>query len=131
MSHRFEILIDGECPLCRGEAALLRRLDRGRRRLLLTDISSESFTASSYGITLDEAMGEIHGVRADGTLVTGMEVFRGAYGAVGLGWLLAPTGWPVLRPVFDRLYRWFARHRLRLTGRCADGRCGVAEESGG
>ena len=31
-SHDFEILIDGECPLCRREAALLRRLDRDHGR---------------------------------------------------------------------------------------------------
>jgi predicted DCC family thiol-disulfide oxidoreductase YuxK len=68
-------------------------------------------------------MSTIHGVLEDGTLVTGMEVFRGAYRAVGLGWVLAPTGWTLFRPFFDLLYRSFARHRLRLTGRCADERC--------
>ena len=30
----------------------------------------------------------------------GMAVFRLAYRAVGLGWLVAPTGWPLLRPLF-------------------------------
>jgi len=119
----FEILVDGECPLCRREAAVLARLDRGRGRVKITDIADRDFAAGAYGITRADAMGTIHGVREDGTLVTGMAVFRGAYAAVGLGWLLAPTGWPLLRPCFDALYRWFARHRLRLTGRCADDRC--------
>ncbi len=46
-----------------------------------------------------------------------MEVFRRAYGAVGLGWLPAPSRWPGLRQLFDAAYRVFARNRLRWTGR--------------
>jgi predicted DCC family thiol-disulfide oxidoreductase YuxK len=64
----------------------------------------------------------------DGSLVRGMEVFRRAYDAVGLGWLLAPTRWPILRSIFDAGYSWFARNRLRLTGRtgtCDSGRCRI------
>ncbi len=124
----FTILIDGECPLCRHEANLLRRLDRGRGRLCLVDITEPGFDAAEYGTSFDGVMGTIHGVRADGSLVTGMEVFRRAYAAVGWGWLWAPTGWPVLRQVFDAAYRFFARHRLTITGqrhRCESGRCAV------
>jgi predicted DCC family thiol-disulfide oxidoreductase YuxK len=67
-------------------------------------------------------------VLPDGTLVEGVEVFRRAYAAVGLGWLVAPTRWPLLRPLADAAYRWFARNRLRLTGRgevCNADRCAV------
>lgn len=113
----FTVLIDGACPLCRREAALLRRLDRRRGRLRLVDIARPDFRPASYGRTMEALMGEIHGVTAEGSIVTGVEVFRRAYAAVGLGWLLAPTRWPVARPLSDRLYRWFARNRLRLTGR--------------
>jgi predicted DCC family thiol-disulfide oxidoreductase YuxK len=124
------VLIDGACPLCRQEEALLRRLDRGRGRLVMVDIAEPDFQPSGVGRTMDELMGTIHGVLPDGTVVTGMEVFRRAYAAVGLRWLLAPTGWPGLRPLFDRLYRWFARNRLRLTGRgsvaCDGDRCRAA-----
>ena len=123
----FRVLIDGACPLCRREAALLRRLDRGRGRLRLEDIAAQDFDPARVGRSMDDLMGTIHGVAPDGAIITGMEVFRRAYAAVGLGWLLAPTGWPGLRPVFDRGYRWFARNRLGLTGRrsgaCAPDRC--------
>jgi len=122
----FTLLIDGDCPLCRREATLLERLDKGRGRLALEDISAPGFEPSRYGRTMDDLMGSIHGVEPDGRLVMGMEAFRRAYAAVGLGWLLAPTRWPVLGRVFDALYRLFARHRLRLTGRgdgCAKDRC--------
>jgi len=77
----------------------------------------------------DVQLGQIHGLLPDGTLVKGLEVFRQAYDAVGLGWLLAPTRWPILRWVSDAGYAWFARNRLRLTGRsgaCDSGRCRVS-----
>jgi predicted DCC family thiol-disulfide oxidoreductase YuxK len=124
----FKLLYDGECPLCLREVRLLQRLNRKGGRLALEDIAASDFAASDYGRTLQELMGQIHGVDADGTLVTGMEVFRRSYAAAGSGALASFTGWPVLRPVFDALYRWFARNRLRLTGRshvCESGRCAV------
>jgi predicted DCC family thiol-disulfide oxidoreductase YuxK len=123
-----KVLYDGQCPVCRREADLLRWLDGGRRRLLLEDISDPQFDPARYGLTMDQVMGQIHGVLRNGRLVKGMEVFRQAYDAVGLGWLLAPTNWPVLRPLSDTAYAWFARNRLRLTGRlgeCPTGRCRV------
>ena len=127
MGRPFTILIDSECPLCRHEANLLQRLDRGRGRLTIVDIASTDFDPASVGRTMDDVMGTIHGVRDDGTVVTGVEVFRGAYGAVGWGWLWAPTRWPLIRPMVDAAYRWFAKHRLRLTGRggCENGRCAI------
>lgn len=113
--------------MCAREAALLRRLDRGRGRLGLVDIASDDFEASAFGTTHEAVMGHIHGVMPDGTLVAGVEAFRRAYSAVGWGWLLAWTRWPVLSALADRAYTFFARHRLRLTGRaaCAEGRCGA------
>lgn len=123
---RITLLIDGLCPLCAHEARMLRRLDRGRGRVAIVDIAEPGFDPDGYGATMDEVMGRMHGVRPDGSLVTGMEAFRLAYRAVGLGWLLAPTAWPVLRPAFDALYRWFARNRYRITRNphaCSPDRC--------
>ena len=120
------VLYDGDCPLCLREIRMLERLDRGNGRLGLRDIAGPGFRAADYGVTHDALMARIHGVLPDGRLIEGMEVFRRAYAAVGLGWLLAPTGWPGLRWLFDAAYRWFARNRLRLTGRsesCSEGRC--------
>ncbi len=124
-----KILIDGECPLCRREADLLRRLDDDRGYIAMEDITARDFDPTHYGRNLDELMGQIHGVLPDGRIVTGVEVFRRAYAAVGYGWLLAPTTWPVLRPLADAFYRVFARYRLRLPGRragCESDRCSPA-----
>lgn len=110
--HLFEIFIDGGCSLCSREAGLLRRLDRGRGRLKLTDLASPEFERSDHGLSYEQVMRSIHGMTPDGRVVHGVEVFRRAYEAVGLGWLWAPTGWPVLRPLADEVYRAFARWRF-------------------
>ncbi len=80
-------------------------------------------------------MGVMHGVFPDGRVVRRVAAFREAYRAVGLGWLLAPTGWPGLRWIADRAYGLFARNRIRigrLFGReCPDDACAVHGERGG
>lgn len=128
VSWRFKLLYDGACPFCRTEVGWLRRLDR-RGCLALEDIAAPDFDPSQYGRTLDELMGAMHGVFPDGRQTTGVETFRQAYRAIGLGWLVAPTGWPMLQPIFDLLYRLFARYRVSLGQRfgrpCAAGRCAV------
>lgn len=123
----FTLLIDGDCPLCRREGELLRRLDRGRGRLRFENIADPAFDPARFGTTMERVMGHMHGVMPDGSLVIGMEVFRRAYAAVGLGWILAPTRWPVLRQASDLAYEAFARvrPRLRRGGACQGGRCAL------
>ena len=111
------ILLDGDCPLCSRERALLQRLDRGRGEIDFEDIAAPDFDPARHGIDLDTAMARIHGVLPGGELIEGVEVFRRAYEAIGLGWLVAPSRWPGLRTICDWAYRVFARNRLRITGR--------------
>jgi predicted DCC family thiol-disulfide oxidoreductase YuxK len=120
------ILYDGGCPLCRREIRFLERLDRGRGRLAFQDIESPDFDPTRHGLGREQVMARIHATLPDGGVIEGMEVFRRAYAAVGLGWLLAPTRWPGLRRVADAAYSLFARNRLALTGRshrCEADRC--------
>jgi len=128
MIPEITFLHDGGCPLCAREVAMLRRLDRGRGKLAFDDIAAPGFDAARYSAAHVDLMARVHGVLPDGTLVEGVEVFRRAYAAVGLGWLLAPTRWPLVRPLADAAYRWFARNRMRLSGRgevCNAERCAV------
>jgi len=123
---RFKLLYDGDCPLCRREAAFLQRRDR-HGVLAFENITAPGFDPVAYGTTQEALMGVIHGVFPDGRLVRKMAVFREAYRAIGLGWLLAPTSWPGLRWFSDHGYEWFARHRLgigKMLGRsCYTGAC--------
>ena len=112
-SWRFKLLYDGDCPLCRREAQFLQKRNR-LGRMAFEDIAAPGFDPATYHTTREALMGVIHGVFPDGRMVTKLAVFREAYRAVGLGWLLAPTGWPGLRWIADRGYEWFARNRLAI-----------------
>ena len=126
MNERFRLFYDGECPICRREAAWLKRRDRNGS-LEIEDIAALGFDSARYGLNRDEITRVLHGVRADGAVIKGMEAVREAYRAVGLGWLLAPTRLPGLRFLSDLLYGCFARNRLALGRRlepgCLDGQC--------
>tara|TARA_B100000579_G_C22576012_1_gene731201 strand:- start:405 stop:788 length:384 start_codon:yes stop_codon:yes gene_type:complete len=125
---KFEVFFDGDCPLCMREIRFLQYLDRNRGKILFTDITDPNFDPiKQTGLTMDTLMAEIFGKMPNGELVTGMEVFRQLWGAVGLGFLFAPTKWPGLKPAFDSLYQTFAKNRLRLTGRCTDNSCSVQQ----
>ncbi|MCA9258862.1 MAG: DUF393 domain-containing protein [Planctomycetales bacterium] len=117
-----EVFYDGECPLCTREIRLLQRLDR-RRRIRFTNVAHETFEAASYGLTMREFMDEIQGRLRDGSWITGVEVFRQLYSAVGFGALVRATRLPGAAHALNLGYRLFARNRLRLTGRCAGGTC--------
>jgi predicted DCC family thiol-disulfide oxidoreductase YuxK len=114
-----EVYYDGACPLCRREIAMLRRLDH-LRLIQFTDIAVADFDPARLGRSHEELMGEIHGRLPDGTWITGVEVFRRLYGAVGFRRVVAVSRWPGIRQALDLGYRLFARHRLRMTGRCTD-----------
>lgn len=123
-----KLLFDGDCPLCMREVALMSRFNR-RGRLALEDIAAPGFDAGRYGLTQAEVMGHIHAVLPDGRVVTGMEAFRRSYSALGLGWVLGATALPGVRQLADLGYAWFAKNRLRLTGRdgCETGTCAAPE----
>jgi predicted DCC family thiol-disulfide oxidoreductase YuxK len=104
------LLYDGACPVCNLEMDNLKARNSAGQ-LKFVDISAPFFDTTPYGATLAQMNGLIHAQRPDGTLVVGVEVFRLAYGAVGLGHYMAPTGWPVLKPAFDAAYAVFARNR--------------------
>lgn len=112
MTAPVTILADGRCGLCRRHAALLARLDRGRGRVVILDAHEADL--APFACSPDEALRHLHARLPDGRVVTGMEAIRRAFDALGWGWLVAPTGWPVLRAGFDRLYELLARHRAKL-----------------
>ena len=119
-----EVFFDGGCPLCVGEIRLMRFWDR-RGRIKFTDIHDASFVAADVGKSHDELMARMHGRLPDGTWVTGVEVFRRMYAAVGFGPLVWISRWPVIRHVLDIGYTLFARNRLWITGRCDSGTCSI------
>ena len=119
-SWKLKLLFDGDCPICAREARWLQRRDQ-HGVLAFEDISKPNFDPAPYGLAREEVMGVIHAVLPDGRIITKLEVFRQAYRHLGLGWVLAPTGWPGLRLLANCGYAVFARYRVPL-GRLLGGR---------
>ncbi|MCS6783230.1 MAG: DUF393 domain-containing protein [Gloeomargarita sp. SKYBB_i_bin120] len=131
---KIKLLYDGDCPLCLREVEFLRRRDRGRGLVAFVDIAAPDYDPQAHGgIDFATAMSRIHAILPDGTVLRDMAVFRQVYEVLGLGWVYRWTGWPLVKPLVDRLYAWWAKHRLALTGRpdldtligqrCSNGRC--------
>ncbi|MFK8182782.1 MAG: thiol-disulfide oxidoreductase DCC family protein [Phormidesmis sp.] len=117
---KLNLLFDGDCPLCLREVNFLQKKDAGRGLIKFTDIADLNYDpAANGGVDFETAMGRIHAVRADGTLVKNVAVFQEVYGALGIGWLYAPTKWPIVSTVVNKLYDWWADKRLAVTGRAS------------
>jgi predicted DCC family thiol-disulfide oxidoreductase YuxK len=121
-SPQLTLLYDGGCPLCLREVTFLRKRDQrlhpDAARLAFVDIDAADYSPNQHnGISYREAMGRIHAIQADGTVLRDVEVFRAAYRLIGLGWLYAPSAWPGLRQLADVAYGLWARWRLPLTRR--------------
>lgn len=101
---------------------MLRRLDR-HERIRFVDIAADGFDAATVGKSLDALLARIHGRLPDGSLVTGVEVFRRLYTAVGFGSLVALSRLPGIAQLLDAGYEWFARRRVRMGGRCDESTC--------
>ena len=116
------LLFDGGCPLCLREVRFLQQRDRRRHgeapRLAFVDIDADNYDPAAYqGISYREAMGRIHAIDTNGTVLRDVEVFRQAYAVVGLGWIYAPSRWPLLAELGNWLYGIWASRRLAITGR--------------
>ena len=126
MTHySLTVFFDGVCPICDREIALMKRLDR-HRHLTFCDFSHPDYDAASIGFAPSELGGVIHARWADGSVITGVEVFRAMREAVGLGLLATLSRLSVVEPLVLKAYAWFARHRLQLTGRsnsCSGNAC--------
>ena len=108
------VFYDGACPVCSLEIDNLGRRCRAGE-LALVDISAAGFEASAHGFVARDLDAVIHAVRADGSVIVGMDALRAAYDAAGLGWMLRWTGRQPFRPAFDAAYRVFARHRRPIS----------------
>ena len=119
------VFFDGACPICAREIALMKRLDR-RRRLAFCDFSRPDYDAASIGFAPSE-LGSSHSCPLGGwEVITGVDVFRAMWEAVGLGLLAKLSRLSLVEPLVLRAYAWFARNRLQLTGRlnpCPGGAC--------
>ena len=115
---RIKLLYDGECPLCLREVNFLLKRDAGRGIVKFVDIADPNYQPeANEGVDFATAMGRIHAVLPDGSVIKNIEVFRRVYEELGMGWIYAITKLPILGAIADWLYGIWADWRLKLTGR--------------
>lgn len=121
-----KVFYDGECPLCRREAAHFRTRDK-TGQLQFVDIAATGFDARRYGLDPVRIHEVMHAQTADGRTHTELDAFRVIWRAMPrlslAGVLLLIFALPGMNYLGGIAYRWFARNRYRLTGRCKDGAC--------
>lgn len=114
---KIDLLFDSECPICRMEVEFLRKRDI-YNKIKFTDLQSPDYDPKEHGdVTFEKGMRKLRAVLPDKTVVTGVEVFRRTYDAIGLGWVFAFTQLPILGKLADAAYDVWAENRLRITGR--------------
>ncbi|MEX1197365.1 MAG: DUF393 domain-containing protein [Pseudohongiellaceae bacterium] len=117
---KLRVFYDGSCPLCAAEMKQLAAADRDGQ-VELQDISRPDFSERFPHVDPVEADRILQGETDDGTPLYGLDVTARAWSLAGKGWRVNWLRWPLIRPVADRVYLFFARRRHRisrfLTGR--------------
>jgi predicted DCC family thiol-disulfide oxidoreductase YuxK len=110
------VFYDASCPMCATEMQALRDRDR-QGRLELVDCSAHDFDDAGLlaeGVTREKLMTLIHARDAHGRWLVGIDCYEAMYRAVGLEAASRLWGGP-LRPLFELVYPWIARHRQQLS----------------
>eukprot|EP00105_Crassostrea_gigas_P024766 XP_011445134.1 PREDICTED: uncharacterized protein At5g50100, mitochondrial [Crassostrea gigas] len=116
--NKTKVLYDGDCPLCRVEINFLKLFFNKERKVKFVDITKNTFKAEDHlGITYEEAMGNMHVIGEDDKVYKKMDGIREMYRGVGLKPVATFTELPVVRPLADKMYDYFAANRFRLAGR--------------
>ena len=115
---KIKLLYDGECPLCVREVNFLLKRDAGRGIVKFIDIADLNYQPEENGgIDFETAMGRIHAILPDGTVIKNVEVFQRVYEELGMGWVYGFAKLPLIKNIADWLYGIWADWRLFLTGR--------------
>ncbi len=126
--HRLTVFYDGQCPICVQEIALLAERDV-RGEILCLAIDDHPRRLVEYGIDRQAALTQLHVLDEQGHVLVGMAACREMYRVSGWGMLARVLSWPLIRPLTDALYPWFARNRYRFPAwllgrpRCGQGTC--------
>ena len=117
MQDKFIFLFDGGCPLCLRETRFLKKKDFSNK-INFIDINNDSYNPSLYkDISYLEAMSNLHGILENGDIVKGLDVLAYSYELIGLGWVYYPLKIDFLAPLLRLFYQYWAKYRLKITGR--------------
>ena len=77
------MLYDGECPLCMRETNMLRSRDAQHGNIDFVDVASPEYSPQrNAGLEYETAMGEIHALLPDATIVTKVPALPEAWAIV-------------------------------------------------
>ena len=110
------VYFDGKCPICRREIDLMKKFNR-KDDLRFIDFSDASFQSTDPDLNTCDFARVIHARWSDGTVITGVEVFREMWEAIGLGVLSRFSRLSPINGLLVKAYGWFAKNRLWLTKR--------------
>ena len=117
MQNKFIFLFDGGCPLCLRETRFLKKKDLSNK-INFIDINNDSYKPSLYkDISYAEAMLNLHGILENGDIIKGLDVLAYSYKLIGLGWVYYPLKIEFLAPLLRLFYQYWAKNRLKITGR--------------
>ena len=117
MNIKFIFLFDGGCPLCLRETNFLKKKDV-LNKINFVDVNNDDYDSILFkDISYPEAMSNLHGILKSGHIIKGLDVLAYAYELIGLGWVYYPLKIQFLAPVLKLVYQYWAKYRLKITGR--------------
>jgi predicted DCC family thiol-disulfide oxidoreductase YuxK len=117
------VLYDGTCRFCRGQIAILRRLDVcGTLRFV--SLHDPGAGRDFPELEREELARQMYVVDTRGRARGGAEAVRYLARRLPLLWPMAlPLHVPGSLPLWAALYRFVARHRYAIAGTCEDDSC--------
>ena len=117
MQNKLIFLFDGGCPLCVRETNFLKSKDE-LNKIDFVDINNVDYNPILFkNISYAEAMSNLHGILENGNIIKGLDVLAYSYELIGLGWVYYPLKIEFLAPVLRLFYKFWAKYRLKITGR--------------
>ncbi len=117
MQNKLIFLFDGGCPLCLRETNFLKSKDE-LNKINFVDINNVNYNPILFkNISYAEAMSNLHGILENGNIIKGLDVLAYSYELIGLGWVYYPLKIEFLAPVLRLFYKYWAKYRLKVTGR--------------
>ena len=117
MQNKLIFLYDGGCPLCLRETNFLKSKDE-LNKINFVDINNINYNPSLFkDISYEEAMSNLHGILENGNIIKGLDVLAYSYELIGLGWVYYPLKIEFFAPVLRLFYKYWAKYRLKITGR--------------
>lgn len=128
------VFYDGTCPLCVAEMDRLKALNL-HKKLAFADIYMPDFATQYPLIDVSAANLILHGQWQDGSMIYGLDVTVAAWQQVGKHQWLKVLRFPIIKPIADWAYLFFAKNRYSISkvilgqSRCNSTSCDISSQT--